>query len=100
MSKLSARTTAMALVASFTLAACGGEAGGDENLAADTANHIAEDPFGATGAPGADLTDNGVTDGASGLADTNNSTDAGNAAANAADPAANGAASLIDGNVQ
>ena len=78
MSKLSARTTAMALAASFTLAACGG--GGDENLAADTANHIAEEPFGATGAPGADLTDNGVNDGASGLADSNNGMDAGNAA--------------------
>ena len=75
------RTTALALAASFALAACGG--GGDENLAADTANNIAEDPYGATGAPGADLTDNGVTDGASGLADTNNSADAGaNATAN------------------
>lgn len=93
MPHINARTTAMALVASFTLAACGGgEAGGDDNLAADTANHISEDSFGATGAPGADLTDNGVTDGASGLADTNNSVDTGanSAAANATEaPPAN-----------
>jgi len=32
-------------------------------------NQVSQDPFGATGAPGSDLTDNGVTDGASGLAD-------------------------------
>lgn len=89
MPHISARTTALALVASFTLAACGGgEAGGDENLAADTTNHISEDAFGATGAPGADLTDNGVNDGASGLADTNAAVDpAVNSAANAAEAA-------------
>ena len=87
MSKRSARTTAMALAASFTLASCGG-GGGDENLAADTTNHISEDAFGATGAPGADLTDNGVNDGASGLADTNAAVDpAANSAANAAEAA-------------
>ena len=41
---------------------------GSSNVTAE-ANTIAEDPYGATGAPGADMTDNGVTDGASGLAD-------------------------------
>ena len=51
--------------------------GGSDNSAAD-ANSVSEDPYGATGAPGADLTDNGVNDGANGLADTND------AAANAA----------------
>ncbi|QAY75350.1 hypothetical protein [Sphingosinicella sp. BN140058] len=57
------------LAAGLALAACG-DNGGSENSAAD-ANAISEDPFGATGAPGADLTDNGVTDGANGLADVN-----------------------------
>jgi glucose/mannose transport system substrate-binding protein len=61
-------TGAGALGAAF-LAACGGNDGSD-NSAGD-ANSISEDPYGATGAPGADLTDNGVTDGANGLADTN-----------------------------
>jgi hypothetical protein len=41
---------------------------GSGNVTAE-ANTIAEDPYGATGAPGADMTDNGVTDGASGPAD-------------------------------
>ena len=41
---------------------------GSSNVTAE-ANTIAEDPYGATGAPGADMTDNGATDGASGLAD-------------------------------
>ncbi len=60
---------ALALAACLGLGACGG--GGNENLAADNANHISEDPFGATGAPGADMTDNGATDAASGMADSN-----------------------------
>ena len=59
----------ISLAAAFVLAACGGN-GGSDSSAAD-ANSISEDPFGATGAPGADLTDNGVTDGANGLADVN-----------------------------
>ena len=57
------------LAAALALTACS-ENGGSENSASD-ANSISEDPFGATGAPGADMTDNGVTDGASGLADGN-----------------------------
>src|SRR5688572_28338855 len=56
------------MAAAFLLAGCAGS-GGSDNSAAD-ANSISEDPYGATGAPGADLTDNGVTDGANGLADT------------------------------
>ena len=62
--RTSFRTFALASV--FALAACGG--GTDNQMAA---NDISEDPFGATGAPGSDLTDNGTTDGASGLADGN-----------------------------
>jgi hypothetical protein len=72
--RTSLRTFALASV--FALAACGG--GTDNQM---TANHISEDPFGATGAPGSDLTDNGATDGASGLADGNG---AGNGTGNAA----------------
>jgi hypothetical protein len=55
-----------ALAAAFALAACGG--GTDNQM---EANHVSEDPFGASGAPGSDMTDNGATDGASGLADGN-----------------------------
>ncbi|PSJ40860.1 hypothetical protein C7I55_11305 [Sphingomonas deserti] len=57
------------LASAFALAGCGGNGGSDASAA--DANSISEDPFGATGAPGADLTDNGVTDGANGLADVN-----------------------------
>lgn len=57
--KLGAATLAM------LLAACGG--GAEDRTT--TANAVAEDPFGATGAPGSDMTDNGATDGASGMAD-------------------------------
>ena len=73
----------MAGAAAILLAGCGGDSAGSDNSAAD-ANHISEDPYGATGAPGADLTDNGLTDGANGMADTD---DVGTAAANAAAPA-------------
>jgi hypothetical protein len=48
------------LITLLALAACG-DGQSDPN-----ANTISEDPYGATGAPGADMTDNGVTDGASG----------------------------------
>jgi hypothetical protein len=68
------------LGAALLAAACGGEKVAD-NVA--DANHISEDPYGATGAPGADLTDNGVNDGASGLADNGA---APNAAATVDDP--------------
>lgn len=57
--------TRAALAAGLLLAGCGG--GGDDRTT--TANEVSEDPFGATGAPGADMTDNGATDGASGPAD-------------------------------
>ena len=46
----------------LALAACGGEQ-------APPANTVSEDSFGATGAPGSDMTDKGVNDGASGPAD-------------------------------
>ena len=58
-------STLAAVLAAVILAGC---QGGSSNVTAE-ANTIAEDPYGATGAPGADMTDNGVTDGASGLAD-------------------------------
>ncbi|PAX08456.1 hypothetical protein [Sphingomonas lenta] len=57
------RTAPLALL--LTAAACGG---GEDDRRTE-ANSVAEDPFGATGAPGADMTDNGVNDGASGPAD-------------------------------
>jgi hypothetical protein len=49
---------------------------------------VSDDPFGATGAPGADMTDNGATDGANGMAD-GNAMNVGSADvdANAAEPA-------------
>jgi len=50
------------------LAACGGADQAEDGAA--EANG-AGDPFGATGAPGADMTDNGAGDGANGLADGN-----------------------------
>jgi hypothetical protein len=55
----------LALIALFGLGACNG---GSRDVAA---NNVSEDPFGATGAPGADMTDNGATDGASGNIGTN-----------------------------
>lgn len=55
------------LAAALALVTAGCQ-GGDGDRTAE-ANVISEDPFGATGAPGSDLTDNGVNDGASGLAD-------------------------------
>lgn len=67
------RRTAPIVLALLATSACGG--GQDDRR---TEANVAEDPFGATGAPGADMTDNGVNDGASGPAD------------NAADPVANG----------
>ena len=60
---------ATAAAAILALAACG-DGGGSDNAASD-ANTVSEDPFGATGAPGADMTDNGAADGASGMADGN-----------------------------
>ena len=76
-----ARPVAAALLSAACLlaAACsgGGEAGNDS---ATANNAISEDPFGATGAPGADMTDNGVTDGGSDLP-------ADNGAVNLSDPA-------------
>ena len=57
------------LAACLCLSACGGETGSH----AGSANTASEDPFGATGAPGADLTDNGAADGATGFAVGNGS---------------------------
>jgi hypothetical protein len=62
-------TILLALATILALGGCG-DRGGSDNSASD-ANTISEDPYGATGAPGADMTDNGVTDGASGVADGN-----------------------------
>ncbi len=72
----------LALAASLALAGCGGQS--DVQANETNANQIAEDPFGATGAPGADMTDNGVNDGSSGLADGNDTSNAAGAATNIA----------------
>ena len=47
------------------LAACSGSEKAAESNAA--AANVSGDPFGATGAPGADMTDNGATDGSNDL---------------------------------
>ncbi|HEX8222971.1 MAG TPA: hypothetical protein VF605_04045 [Allosphingosinicella sp.] len=60
--------TALALLALAALGACGGPARNGNEAGG---NHVSEDPYGATGAPGADLTDNGANDGSNGLADGN-----------------------------
>ena len=60
--------TVLALLAIAALGGCGGP---DPQGNAAGENHVSEDPFGATGAPGADLTDNGATDGSNGLAEGN-----------------------------
>ncbi len=73
--------TVLGLGASLALAACGGETAAPSNVAnessAEQANDISSEPFGASGAPGADLTDNGATDGSNGFAadETGNSTE-------------------------
>ena len=56
---------AVASAACLLAAACSGGEGANDSATAN--NAISEDPFGATGAPGADMTDNGVTDGGSDL---------------------------------
>ena len=60
----------LGLGAALALAACGSKeppaANVANELSADQAN-AASEPYGATGAPGADLTDNGTTDGANGF---------------------------------
>ncbi|HEY0044634.1 MAG TPA: hypothetical protein VGB62_08805 [Allosphingosinicella sp.] len=65
------RRHAAAFAFCLLAAACSGS--GEPANETNSANHISEDPFGATGAPGADMTDNGATDGASGMADGNGS---------------------------
>jgi hypothetical protein len=87
MSHLSKSIAAFSLVASLGLAACGGGRS-ESTIANDSA--VSNDPFGATGAPGADMTDNGATDGANGMAD-GNAMEAGTAPvdANTAEPAGN-----------
>jgi hypothetical protein len=79
---------ALSLIASLGLAACGGSGQSESTIANDSA--VSDDPFGATGAPGADMTDNGATDGANGMAD-GNAMEAGAAPvdANTAEPAGN-----------
>jgi hypothetical protein len=69
------------LALALTLGGCGETSAPKANVANDSsaeqANDISSEPFGATGAPGADLTDNGVTDGSNGFAanETGNLTD-------------------------
>jgi hypothetical protein len=75
-----AKTSILVLAAALALAACG-ETAKPGNVANDSsaeqANDISSEPFGASGAPGADLTDNGVTDGSNGFAanETGNTTE-------------------------
>ena len=80
MSHVSRGTAALALLASLGLAACGGEGPSNSTITNDSA--IADNPYSATGAPGADMTDKGVTDGANGIADGD---------ANTAEPVGNAA---------
>ena len=54
----------VAIAAILTLGGCAD--GGDRNAQAGSG-----DPYGATGAPGADMTDGGADDGADGAADAN-----------------------------
>ncbi len=62
--------TALAILAASGLSACGGASEAqNEAVAEDSAG----DTFGATGAPGADLTDNGAGDAANGLTEGNES---------------------------
>jgi hypothetical protein len=59
--------------AALALAACSQEQAADDAAAVNAmgtpSENASEDPFGATGAPGADLTDNGATDASNGFAD-------------------------------
>ena len=82
MSNVSRSIAVAALIASLGLAACGGDGKSESTVANDAA--VSDDPYGATGAPGADMTDNGATDGANGMADGN----AMNAGTNEVDAAA------------
>ena len=62
---MSSRTiSTLAIAAVLALGGCGG--GEDRNAQAGSG-----DPYGATGAPGADITDGGADDGADGAADAN-----------------------------
>lgn len=60
-------------VLAFAMLTAGCQGGSEEPTA--EANQVAQDPFGATGAPGADMTDSGVNDGASGPADNGQAAD-------------------------
>ena len=55
------------------LAACSEQQAANDaaavNAMAPPDQNVSEDPFGGTGAPGADLTDNGATDASNGFAD-------------------------------
>ena len=86
MSKAERGIARFGLAACLGLAACGGGGQSESTGANDAA--VSDDPFGATGAPGADMTDNGATDGANGMAD-GNAMNVGSADvdANAAEPA-------------
>jgi hypothetical protein len=88
MSNASRIIAAIALGGSLALGACGGGGTSESTVANDSA--VSDDPFGATGAPGADMTDNGATDGAAGMAD-GNAMEAGSdpVDANAAEPMTN-----------
>jgi hypothetical protein len=80
--------TALGLAATIGLAACGSGGQSESTIANDAA--VSDDPFGATGAPGADMTDNGATDGSNGMADGNAmSVGSADVDANTAEPAAN-----------
>jgi hypothetical protein len=65
------RFATLAILAGLGLTACGG---GGQQSAGNSSTNVGGDPYGATGAPGADMTDKGTTDGASGLADSNATT--------------------------
>ena len=67
------KTSILLGLAAITLAACSQEQAANDaamvNALGAPEQNVSEEPFGATGAPGADLTDNGATDVSNGFAE-------------------------------
>ncbi len=67
------KTSVILGLAALTLAACSQDQTANDaavvNALGAPEQNVSEEPFGASGAPGADLTDNGATDASNGFAD-------------------------------